>query len=159
MMTETQVAPGSGGAIPRRAAGLFLERSGSADRRFGLLALGMGLPWMAYTRLYFWLHPRGLTTAPSLFMHLTGRPDPLCGLTRTFAWMWRGDVLHAMLAYPLGPAIFAVFFPFLGYAGFVVTGSPAVRVRLPTWAGRAILAVVVLLIAANWTAKLLWLGV
>src|SRR5712691_3935320 len=59
----------------------------------GLLALA--LAWLTYTRLYFWLHPRRLTFDPSAFMYLTGKPDPSCGLTRTFAWMWRGDLAHA----------------------------------------------------------------
>jgi hypothetical protein len=38
---------------------------------------------MIYTRLCFWLHPRGLTVAPSLFMHLTG-------LNRASTRLWLG---------------------------------------------------------------------
>jgi hypothetical protein len=33
--------------------------------------LGTGAAWLVYTRLYFFLHPRGLTIAPSLFMSCT----------------------------------------------------------------------------------------
>jgi hypothetical protein len=114
---------------------------------------------MIYTRLYFWLHPRGLTVAPSIFMHLTGRPDPLCGLTRTFAWMWRGDPMQAVLVYPLGPALFLLTFPLVAYAGFMLIRGQAVRVVLPATSRRIIVVAVVLLFALNWTSKLLWLGV
>src|SRR2546427_7320413 len=74
--------------------------AGPSHRASAALVLAIGVAWLAYTRLYFWLHPRGLTVAPSVFMHLTGRPDPLCGLTRTFAWMWRGGLPPALAAYP-----------------------------------------------------------
>ncbi len=72
-----------------------------------LPALAMLIAWFAYTRLYFFLHPHGLTFDPSLFMYLTGKPDPTCGLTRTFAWTWRGDLGQAVRVYPLGPLAFA----------------------------------------------------
>jgi Protein of unknown function (DUF2752) len=87
----------------------------------------MDLPWLLYTRLYFWLRPRGATIAPSLFMHLTGRPDPACGLTRTFAWMWRGDILRAIAVYPLGPAAFVAALAVLGYACLVLMSGRALR--------------------------------
>lgn len=148
--------------VPREAAGgrvVAIEAADRSDRQQALLLLGLGGPWMVYTHLYFWLHPRGLTVAPSLFMHLTGRPDPLCGLTRTFAWMWRGDVAQAVAVYPLGPVLFLVSFPLLAYAAFVLVLGRALRVRLPTPARRALVALVVLLFALNWASKLLWLGV
>lgn len=138
---------------------LALEVADRFDRQQAVLLLGLGGAWMIYTYLYFWLHPRGLTVAPSLFMHLTGRPDPLCGLTRTFAWMWHGDVAHAVLVYPLGPALFLLSFPLLACAGFVLVRGRAVRLTLPVNARRALIAAVVLLFALNWAAKLLWLGV
>ena len=34
------------------------------------------------------------------------KPDPFCGGTRTFAWMWRGDLGRAVAVYPLGPLLF-----------------------------------------------------
>ncbi len=64
-------------------------------------------------------------------MHLTGRPDPVCGLTRTFAWMWRGDVAHAVAVYPLGPLAFAARFPLLGYAAWILVSGRALRLELP----------------------------
>lgn len=138
---------------------MAMEAADWFDRQVAVLGLGLGGAWMVYTYLYFWLHPRGLTAAPSLFMHLTGRPDPLCGLTRTFAWMWRGDVAQAVAVYPLGPALFLLSFPLLAYAAFVLFRGRAIRVRLPVAARRALVAAVILLFALNWASKLLWLGV
>lgn len=121
-------------------------------------ALLLAVAWLIYTRLYFVLHPLGLTAAPSLFMYLTGRPDPLCGLTRTFAWMWRGDVARAAAVYPLGPAVFAASLPLTALlaAGLVTRRSP--RLVLSRRASRLVAAVAVLALLANWTAKLVWLG-
>lgn len=136
-----------------------VEAADRFDRQQALLVLGLGVPWMVYTHLYFWLHPRGLTVAPSIFMHLTGRPDPLCGLTRTFAWMWRGDLTQAAAVYPLGPALFLLSFPLLAYACLVLARGQAVRFRPPATARRALVIAVVLLFALNWASKLLWLGV
>ena len=149
---------------PRRL--LSLEAANPFDHQQALGILGLGGAWLIYTCLSFWLHPRGLTAAPSLFMHVTGHPDPACGLTRTFAWMWRGDLAQALLAYPLGPALFLLSFALLAYSGFVLVRGqavrvrlPAVRVRLPAAARRLLVVGVVVLFALNWTAKLLWLGV
>lgn len=93
------------------------------------------------------------------FASHTGRPDPLCGLTRTFARTWRGDIVRAVLAYPLGPALFLLSFPLLAYAGFVLLRGQAVRVKLLPTTRRTLVAVVALLFALNWASKLLWLGV
>ncbi|HSR25448.1 MAG TPA: DUF2752 domain-containing protein [Candidatus Eisenbacteria bacterium] len=92
-------------------------------------------------------------------MHLTGRPDPLCGLTRTFAWMWRGDLVHAVAVYPLGPLAFAACFPLLGYAAAVLLSGRALRVDVPVRMRRAALAVALAALAFNWAAKLFWLGI
>lgn len=115
--------------------------------------------WNAYTAAYFWLHPRALTYAPSPFMHLTGRPDPTCGLTRTFAWIWHGDLGQAVAVYPLGPLAFAFVVVLSGYAIAVIASGRGVHLRLPAGWGRTLLLVGGSLLAANWTAKLLWLGV
>jgi hypothetical protein len=136
-----------------------IDRAGGSDRSWAALILTLDLAWLTYTRLYFWLHPRGLTAAPSLFMHATGRPDPLCGLTRTFAWMWRGDLAHAVAVYPLGPLVFAASCPLLGYAASVLVSGRALRPEIPRAVRRTLVVVVVAAVALNWTAKLIWLGV
>lgn len=92
-------------------------------------------------------------------MHVTGRPDPLGGLTRTFAWMRRGDLAHAVAVYPLGPLAFAASFPLVGYAAAVLVSGRALRVEIPRTVRRAVVAAVVAGVALNWAAKLIWLGV
>ncbi len=143
-------------SIPWRAR---IDHAQDPDRSSAALILALGLAWLTYTRLYFWLHPKGLTAAPSLFMHLTGRPDPLCGLTRTFAWMWRGDLAHALGVYPLGPLVFLASFPLLGYAAAVLVSGRALRLEMPQAVRRVLLLGVLVAVALNWAAKLTWLGV
>ena len=120
----------------------------------------VGGAWMVYTRLYFVLHPRGLTFDPSLFMTITGKPDPSCGLTRTFAWMWRGDIVHAILVYPLGPLLFVGMVVTLIDAATQVAGYRGIvpRIQLSRRGNMWLIIAVVLAIGANWTAKLVWLG-
>lgn len=129
-----------------------------ADRVLALVWLMLSMLWLAYTRAYFWLHPRGLTFAPSLFMYLTGRPDPLCGLTRTFAWMWRGGLSQAVRVYPLGPIAFILGILLAAYAAAVALSGRGVRIHLSPRQRRAILITCGLALTANWAAKLLWLG-
>jgi|SRR5438105_10616039 len=127
-------------------------------RLSALMALGILVPWLAYTHLYFWLHPRGLTLDPSLFMYLTGKPDPTCGLTRTFAWMWRGDVGQAVSVYPLGPALFLASLGLTGYFGFVLLTGRELRTQISPRQRRTLVAIALVAIGANWISKLIWLG-
>ena len=124
--------------------------------QLGLLATGVA--WLAYTRLYFFLYPRGLTVAPSLFMYLTGRPDPFCGLTRTFAWMWRGDLATAIRVYPLGPMVFVGTWVTLGMLAYSTVAGRSLQVVLSPGQRRALLTTAVVALAVNWTLKLVWLG-
>lgn len=48
-----------------------------------------------------------LFVIPCAFRWLTGLPCPACGLTTSFALMARGDVLMALGAHVLGPALYA----------------------------------------------------
>src|SRR2546421_6878015 len=132
-----------------------LDRQGRVAR---LPVLAMLLAWFAYTKLYFFLHPRGLTFDPSLLMYMTGKPDPTCGLTRTFAWTWRGEIGEAVRVYPLGPLVFLGAAALVIYLGIAVLTGRRLAVVLPRglWLTLAALALVAL--AANWTAKLIWLG-
>ena len=131
----------------------------AAERRLAAGLLVIGVAWLAYTRLYFYLHPRGLTAAPSAFMLLTKRPDPLCGLTRTFAWMWRGDLVNAVLVYPIGPAVFVGTLGTVGYLAWVTAAGRALRFRLPREVRRSAIVLAAVVLGLNWTAKLLWLGI
>ena len=91
-------------------------------------------------------------------MYLTGKPDPTCGLTRTFAWMWRGDVGQAARVYPLGPALFLITFGLVAYYGYVLVSGSTPRLGVsPRWR-RIVITLALVALGVNWTAKLVWLG-
>jgi len=69
---------------------------------FALLAL-----WLVYTRVFWTINAAHLTLPPCPFYYLTGHPCPFCGGTRSFAYMWQGNIADAVRLYPLGPALFA----------------------------------------------------
>ncbi|HEY8802899.1 MAG TPA: DUF2752 domain-containing protein [Candidatus Dormibacteraeota bacterium] len=134
---------------------------GQADRKDRISATGLlvlGVAWLLYTRLYFVLHPRGLTFDFSAFMYLTNRPDPSCGLTRTFAWMWRGDLVRSVAVYPLGPIVFVAMVVLVAYWAAVSCTGRSIRFRLSQRVQRAAVLIVLIAVALNWASKLLWLG-
>ena len=78
------------------------------DERLRDLGLFGGLVlWLVYTRVYWAMHAAHLALPPCPFYYLTGHPCPFCGGTRSFAYMWEGDIADAVRLYPLGPALFA----------------------------------------------------
>ncbi len=123
-----------------------------------LPVLAMLVAWFAYTRAYFFLHPHGLTFDPSIFMYLTRKPDPTCGLTRTFAWTWRGDLGEAVRVYPLGPLVFLGAAALVIYLGITIVTGRRLVVVLPRQLWWSLVALSLVALAANWTAKLIWLG-
>lgn len=130
----------------------------SGDRWLVWTLLGIGLPWLAYTRLYFFLHPRHLTFDDGVFMWYFNKPDPFCGGTRTFAWMWGGDVGRAVAVYPLGPLLFVATVALVVYAVVVLLSGRAVQVNLSPATVRLVLWVGLVALGLNWIAKLAWLG-
>ena len=130
----------------------------SGDQWLAWTLLGIGLPWLAYTRLYFFLHPRQLTLDGGAFMWLFNKPDPFCGGTRTFAWMWRGDVGRAVAVYPLGPLLFVATIALVVYAVVVLLSGRALHVNLSPATVRLALWVGLAALGLNWIAKLAWLG-
>jgi uncharacterized protein DUF2752 len=72
------------------------------DRVRNLVVLGTLVVWMVYTRVFWGLYAAHATLPPCPFFRLTGHPCPFCGGTRSFAYMWRGDIAHAIQIYPLG---------------------------------------------------------
>lgn len=135
-----------------------LEAADRQDRKASVGFLALALSWLTYTRFYFFLHPRHLTFDPSLFMYLTDKPDPACGLTRTFAWMWRGDLAHAVSVYPLGPLIFIATLVLVGYWVMVLVMGRSVRFTLSPSAQSGIVVVALIALGLNWASKLIWLG-
>ena len=130
----------------------------SGDRWVAWTLLGIGLPWLVYTRLYFFLQPRHLTYDGSAFMWLFNKPDPSCGLTRTFAWMWRGDLGRAVAVYPLGPLVFVATVALALYAVVALLSGRAVHVNLSPATLRLVIWVGLVALGLNWIAKLAWLG-
>jgi hypothetical protein len=130
----------------------------SGDRRLAWTLVGIGLPWLAYTRFYFFLHPRHLTFDGGAFMWLFNKPDPFCGGTRTFAWMWRGDVGRAVAVYPLGPLLFVATLALVVYAVIALVSGRAVHVNPSAPTMRLVLWVGLVALGLNWIVKLAWLG-
>ncbi len=88
---------------------------------------------------------------PCGFRWLTGLPCPLCGMTTALAQMARGDLLAALRAHVLGPAVYVGVW-LLGLRGVVglARGTPALPRRLQgAAAARALLAIVLLGWMAN----------
>ena len=121
----------------------------------GILLSGV---WYAYTLAFFFLQPRGLTFSGSVLSFVLRIPSPSSGITRTFAWMWRGNLGQAIHVYPLGPPLFVLALLLSLYVVLIVLTGRALRVTLPPGWGRAILIVAAVLLAANWAAKIFWLG-
>jgi hypothetical protein len=137
---------------------LTLNRAVTADRLRDIALIGGLLLWLTYTRLYWALHAVHLVAPPCPFYYLTGHPCPFCGGTRSFAYMWRGDIADAVRLYPLGPVLFAgTVLGTVGLAVGVVSGRTwtsrltAVQWRL-VWVG------VVSAIAISWALKVFVLG-
>ena len=130
----------------------------SGDRWLAWTLLGIALPWLVYTRLYFFLQPRHLTYDGGAFMWLFNRPDPSCGLTRTFAWMWRGDLGRAVAVYPLGPLVFVATVALAVYAVVALLSGRALHVNLSPATLRLVIWVGLVALGLNWIAKLAWLG-
>ena len=128
------------------------------DRWLAWTLLGIALPWLVYTRLYFFLQPRHLTYDGGAFMWLFNKPDPGCGLTRTFAWLWRGDLGWAVAVYPLGPLVFAATVGLAVYAVVVLLSGRAVHMNPSPATVRRVVWVGLVALGLNWIAKLAWLG-
>lgn len=86
---------------------IAVTRALRADRLRDVAIAGALVLWLVYTRLYFILQAAHIGAPTCPFFALTGHPCPFCGGTRSFAYMWRGDISDAVRLYPLGPALFA----------------------------------------------------
>ena len=135
-----------------------LTRAVPADRLrdLGLLA-GLVL-WLVYTRVFFVLQAAHLSAPPCPFFYLTGHPCPFCGGTRSFAYMWQGDLTNSVRLFPLGPLFFAG--TFAGVAG-LVAGAIIGRTWTPhltrtQW--RLLLVGAVSAVAVSWVLKVFVLG-
>src|SRR5437763_9387407 len=111
------------------------------------------LLWLVYTRLYFVLQAMHLGAPTCVFYLVTGHPCPFCGGTRSFAYMWRGDLSDAVRMYPLGPALFAGTIAGVGglVSGAITGRTWTPRLTAVQWRGIGAGAAAVLLI--SWALK------
>ena len=129
------------------------------DQRFRDLGLFAVLAlWLVYTRVFWTMNAAHLTLPPCPFYYLTGHPCPFCGGTRSFAYMWQGDIADAVRLYPLGPALFAgALLGTGGLAAGLVTGrtwSP----RLTSRQWRLLTIGGVSTVVVSWALKVFVLG-
>jgi hypothetical protein len=137
---------------------IAMARAVTADRMRDLAIASALLLWLAYTRIYWVLQAAHLSAPPCPFYYVTGHPCPFCGGTRSFAYMWRGDIADAVRLYPLGPVLFAGT---IVTAGSLIGGAITGRTWVPQlshaqWRGVAVGAVAALLM--SWALKWFVLG-
>jgi len=137
---------------------LGLSRAVPADRlRDRGLAAGLVL-WLLYTRLYFVLHTSHIVAPTCPFFAITGHPCPFCGGTRSFAYMWQGDIADSVRLYPLGPALFlGSLFGTAGLASGALTGRTW-SLNLSSFQWKLLTIGGVSAIAVSWVLKWFVLG-
>jgi hypothetical protein len=140
-------------AVPVAAARLL-----PADRRRDLAIAGALVVWLVYTRVYWVLRAAHLIGPPCPFYYLTGHPCPFCGGTRSFAYMWEGDLSDAVRLYPLGPAMFAGTFVAIGGLVSGAVSGRTLRPRLSREQWRGILVGAIATVAISWALKVFVLG-
>jgi Protein of unknown function (DUF2752) len=137
---------------------ISLTRALPTDRLRDLALLGALLVWLVYTRMFFVLQAAHLSAPPCPFYYLTGHPCPFCGGTRSFAYMWQGDLSNAVRLFPLGPLFFVgTFVGAAGLAAGVVSGRTWTP-RLTGMQWRLLAIVVTSSIAISWALKVFVLG-
>jgi hypothetical protein len=120
---------------------------------FAVLAL-----WLVYTRVFWTINAAHLTLPPCPFYYLTGHPCPFCGGTRSFAYMWQGNIADAVRLYPLGPALFAgALFGTGGLAAGLVSGRTWTP-RLSSRQWRLLTIGGVSAVVISWALKVFVLG-
>ena len=125
-------------------------------RDLGILA-GL-VAWLVYTRVYWSLHAAHFALPPCPFYYLTGHPCPFCGGTRSFAYLWQGDLADSVRLYPLGPAGFlGTLLGAGGLASGIVTGRTW-SLNLSSLQWRVLTVGGVSALAVSWALKWFVLG-
>jgi len=140
------------------AVPISLTRAVPADRLRDLALLAGLLLWLAYTRIFFLLQGAHLAAPPCPFFYLTGHPCPFCGGTRSFAYMWQGDLSNAVRLFPLGPLFFAgTFAGVAGLAAGAISGRTWTP-RLTRMQWRLLAVGAVSGVVVSWALKVFILG-
>ena len=142
----------------RSALPLTVARLLPADRRRDVGIAFVLVLWLVYTRLYWVLHTLHVAAPVCPFYFLTGHPCPFCGGTRSFAYMWSGDVSDAVRLYPLGPALFAGTFGAIGGLLAGAASGRSLRPRLTPAQWRGVLLGTVVTVLISWALKVFVLG-
>jgi len=129
-------------------------RAGAEARLRNVLLLTGFVLWLVYTRVFWPLKAAHATLPACPFLTLTGHPCPFCGGTRSFAYMWDGNVTRAMLYYPLGPLLFVGTFVAIPVLAFALLTDRDLAVRLPENLRRAMIGAGLAVLAVSWTLKL-----
>ena len=137
---------------------ISITRPMPGDRMRDFAMLGGLVLWLAYTRVYWTISVGHLTLPPCPFYYLTGHPCPFCGGTRSFAYMWQGDIADSVRLYPLGPALFAG--SVVGVAGLLagMVSGRSWSLNLSSRQWRLLTILVVALVAITWALKVFVLG-
>lgn len=122
------------------------------------VVLGTLVVWFAYTRIFWTLQASHAVLPPCPFLVLTGHPCPFCGGTRSFAYMWHGDVVNAARLYPFGPLLFVGSIGAALAAAVSIVTRRTVVLRLPRRVEIGALAIALGALAVSWVLKLVWLG-
>ena len=134
------------------------NRATQADRMRDLGIFFVLIGWLAYTRIYWILQAAHLGAPPCPFYYLTGHPCPFCGGTRSFAYMWQGDLSDAVRLYPLGPALFVgTVLGAGGLAAGLLSGRTFVP-RLSSMQWRLLWVGAVSALLLSWALKVFVLG-
>ena len=129
---------------------------GDRARDLGLMAVLLG--WLVYTKFFFGLRTVHMVLPPCPFYYLTGHPCPFCGGTRSFAYLWEGDLSDSVRLFPLGPAFFAG--ALLGSAGLLsgILSGRTWSVQLTGTQWRVLTVGAISAILISWMLKLFVLG-
>jgi hypothetical protein len=133
---------------------LAVVRADREARLRNALLLGGLVLWMLYTRFFATVQTLHMTLPPCPFLAVTGHPCPFCGGTRSFAYMWRGDLERATALYPLGPALFGATLAAIPVLLAGVVLDRDLRWRFSKAWSRALVAAACLPLAVSWVLKL-----
>ena len=127
---------------------IAMTRAVRADRLRDIGVAGALVMWLAYTRIYWVIQAA----------HVGLPPCPFCGGTRSFAYMWQGDIADAVWLYPLGPALFVgTVVGIGGLAGGAISGRTWTP-RLNPMQWRVVGIGVASAILVSWALKVFVLG-